>query len=203
MNDELISGLLTTVDAILPRKIENNQLPDTFTFDNIRNLFKNNWTTAFGRPLPLIQPEDKTLLIANQHELKELFDFDHPTSTAFGFKPDIELAFRCEPSQGKSEDDAILSCYGYVIHNPLLWWNNKIRCGLLINCNTAQNTMDSSSMLTSKQASQTMQYNVIDEITAKIVNLRPDLSVKDTYCRILFKGKFIPFQYHFISEFFL
>jgi hypothetical protein len=201
LTSELISGLKTTVNAILPHEIENKKkLPATFNFENIKSLFETKWKTAFGRPLPLIQPQKIDMLLNNRIDLNELFDFDHP-STAFNFKTELELVFKCELSPDNSEDELIQRCHSYVINSPLEWWNESNYYRLQINRNKAQKTMNASSSISSKQASQTMEYNVIEKKTAKIANLRPDLTLKDSFCRILFKGKSIPFKYHFISEF--
>lgn len=179
---------------MLEEEANNEKLPDTFNFENIKNLLKNKWKSAFKSPLPLIQPSNHTLLLNNRDALKELFDYDKP-SQAFNFKAEIEIAFQSElSSDSTSEIDAIQDCHSSVIRKPLKWWNSDNSYGLLINSDTAQKTMNSTSSISSKLARQSIECTVNDEKTVKIANLRPDLVLKDSFCRILFKGKFIPFK---------
>lgn len=193
MTSRLTNGLKTTInDILLEEEANNEKLPDTFNLENIKNLFKNKWKSAFRSPLPLIQPSNHTLLLNNRDVLKELFDYDHP-SQAFNFKAEIEIAFQSAWSSGStSEIDAIQDCHSSVIRKPLIWWNSDNSYGLLINSDTAQKTMNSSSSISSKLASQSIECSVNDEKAVKIANLRPDLVLKDNFCRIFFKGKLIP-----------
>lgn len=189
---ELINGLKTTVDAILPVDIANKEkLPDTFNFENIRSLFETRWKTAFGKPLPIIELEDPMLLPIHRNELKEFFDFDDHTYINYHFRNPLVNALSCDFCTRQSEIEAIQNAHLFVIRSPLTWWNNKNKYLLQISCDIAQNTMSSSSSISSNLAGRTMEYSVMNDKTVKVANLRPDLAIKDDYCRILFKGKSI------------
>ena len=190
---ELINGLKTTVDAILPVDIADKEtLPDTFNFENIKSLFETRWKTAFGKPLPIIQLEDPMLLSIHRNELSEFFDFDDHTFINYHFRNPLENALSSKLGHPQSESDAIQNAHFFVIRNPLTWWNTKNEYLLQISSDIAQKTMSSSSSISSKLAGQTMEYSVMNDKTVKVANLRPYLAIKDDFCRILFKGKSIP-----------
>ena len=184
LTSELINGLKTTVDAILPVEIANKEkLPDTFNLENIRSLFETRWKTAFGKPLAIIELEDPLLLSIHRNELKEFFDFDHQTSSRYHFRLLMENVFVL------SEIETIQNFHLFVIRNPLIWWNNKNKYLLQISCDIAPKTMSSSSSISSNLPGQTMEYSVMNDKTVKAANLRPGLAIKDCFCRMLFKGK--------------
>ena len=190
LTSELINGLKTTVDAILPVEIANKEkLPDTFNLENIRSLFETRWKTAFGKPLPIIELEDPLLLSIHRNELKEFFDFDDHTSMNYHFRNPLENALSCDFGTPQSEIEAIQNAHLFVIRSPLTWWNNKNKYLLQISCDIATKTMSSSSSISSNLPGQTMEYSVMNDKTVKAANLRPGLAIKDCFCRMLFKGK--------------
>lgn len=171
LTSTFVIGLKTTVNDIILEEVRNEEkLPETFNFENIKRLFEGKWKSAFGSPLPLIQPPNYHLLYKHKNDLKELFDFENP-SRAFNFKTDIELAFKCDSF---CQSDDIQDCHNSVIRNPIKWWNKDNGCGLEINLDREEKTE-----MSSKLSSQT-----IEDVKS------PDLVVEDTFGRILFQGKY-------------
>lgn len=178
------------IDTLIPYEINNKEkLPSTFNFAKIQDFFVNKWTRAFGRPLPLIETSEHTKFITHHDEFEKLFDFKN-AKQSYNFKHLLVTAFECDFCRGNlSEDDKTQNCYTSLIRSPIDWLNAKLKFNLLVNANIAQKNVESSASISSKKASQSMGYTVNNEKTVKISNLRPDLTIKDSYCRIFLKGK--------------